>query len=675
MRAPINPFQDTKASFYDIPQIIANWVDIGSNKFIDSVMIPTSSTPIRIFGGKGTGKTHILRFFSFQSQQLRAQKDGKNNILQQIQNDGYVGIYIEANGLEVNRFSGCGYSDDEWHRTFYYFFNLELIERVLKKLNQIFDPKKTLSLEKISEYFYEENKVLSFSTIDELYKYIRKERKNIDSQVSDLSTPGNRNSLEIKPLFKLENGFKDIVKTILDSIEELNGVRVLYIIDEIENFSVEQQKYINSLVRHIGGVHNISLRLAGRLYGKKTDDTLDADQKLLEGAEIKTIYLEDTLKPNFREFAKALYQKRIEVAYGKDIKVDFSKIFQSRTLCDDEQLFDIMKKHTDKERPHIKKLKEALKKYKEYSEEDIKNIILDISYEDNWLLEKINIYLLYKEWNNDLRKSSKLINISCKNYIQGVSPNLHKDAYEKHELDLRYQLYRSYGRNISYAGYSDIVKMSNNNPRIFLSMLDNIFRVCTFNKINLLEATTVSCKLQDKALLESSNWFWNNFTTEIKDAKVLRAFNALCEFFRAYRRSDKPGEKYAVIFSYDENEIDQNVKDLIAMAIDNSLLINLNNRKDRNSGKFLKNLRIHPMMAPKWELPLGGGGTITLSSSLLHELFLNNKNSNLEQCFKEILQLVDIPFQKKNIKAKKAGIEIVEKKMIQKSLFEDSNDN
>lgn len=668
-----NPFQNTKASFFDIPEIINNWVDIGNTKFIDSVMIPKSSIPIRVFGGKGTGKTHILRFFSFQSQILRASNEGLS-ILKQIQKDEYIGIYIEANGLDVGRFSGCGYTDEEWRNTFYYFFNLELIERVLKKLNLIIESNEETKFDfsKVAEYFFDETLIHSFKTIAELYHYIRLERKNIDNQVSDLSTPGNRDRLEIKPLFKIQDGFKDIVKSIIDTIDPINNIKILYIIDEIENFTIDQQKYLNSLVRHIGSVNNISLRLAGRLYGNRTDETLDAGQSLLENSEIKTIYLEDTLAPNFTEFAKALYKKRIEIAYGNDIQVDFSKTLEKRQDCDITQLNYIMDKHKGKKRSNIQKLEEYLSQYKKYDSKEIDAIIKNIKYEDNWLIEKINIYLLYKNWQTDLISESLRIRESCEEYIVHRKSLLHNEALEKHELDMLYQLFRNYGRGISYGGYDDIISMSNNNPRIFLSILDNLYKTCSFNDIDLLTDPLISCKIQDKALLQSSTWFWNNFTTEVKDSKVLRAFIGLCEFFRSYRRADKPVEKYAIIFSYDENDLSTEVKELIDMAIDNSLLIKQGERKDRNTGKFLKSLRIHPMMSPKWELPVSAGGDTTLSKEIIEKLFLNTKDSRLEECFKEKLLSLNVPFRANKPKVpkkfKKTSITIP-------SLFESQDDN
>lgn len=670
----INPFHETKASFFDVPEIIDNWVELGNTKFIDSVMIPSSSIPIRIFGGKGTGKTHILRFFSFQSQVLNAVKN-KITTFEQIKQDNYIGIYIEASGLEVNRFSGCGYTDEEWKATFYYYFNLELIERVLKKLNQIVEPKETkFDFSNAAEYFFDEDKITELSTISEFYKYIRTERKNIDSQIGDLSTPGNRTTLSINPLFKIENLFKEIVTAVINVIDSFEKIKILYIIDEIENFSITQQKYINTLVRHVGGSNNVSLRLAGRLYGNKTSDTLDAGQKLLENAEVKTIYLEDILAPSFKIFAQRLYEKRIEIASNGEEQVDLPKILQRRQECDNEYISKLQNKHKGKERIDIKKLKENLINYKKYKQSEVDLIITNLICEDNWLIEKMNIYLLFQEWNKDLIQESIKIKESSEKYKNNKKPSRHYNAFEKHGLDMKYQLFRNYGSLISYSGYEEIIKMSHNNPRIFLSILDNLYSTCSFNGIDFFTSETIPCGIQEKALVKSSNWFWDNFTTEVKDAKVLKALIGLCEFFRLYRRSDKPVEKNAIIFSYKEGELLE-IQSLINIAIDNSLLIEQGRRKDRSTGEFKRNLRLHPMLSPEWELPVGGGGTVSLTKEILLGLFVNETDINLREYSKEMLELLNVPFKNKQ-KQKEEEEKKRKQEVIQQSfIFEDINND
>ena len=133
-------------------------------------------------------------------------------------------------------------------------------------------------------------------------------------------------------------------------------------------------------------------------------------------------------------------------------------------------------------------------------------IVSNIICEDNWLAEKINIYLLFQDWEKDLVEESVKIKDSYENYINDKIPNIHKNAFEKYGLDMQYQLFRNYGTSLSYSGYDNILKMSNNNPRIFLSILDNLFSTCSFNGMDLLTEKVIPCCIQDKALIKSSNY-------------------------------------------------------------------------------------------------------------------------------------------------------------------------
>ena len=66
----VNPFNITKAVDYSDEEINKYWVDIPEgNGFID-IIKPTSPMPMLILGGKGSGKTHIMRYFSFNLQKL-----------------------------------------------------------------------------------------------------------------------------------------------------------------------------------------------------------------------------------------------------------------------------------------------------------------------------------------------------------------------------------------------------------------------------------------------------------------------------------------------------------------------------------------------------------------------------------------------------------------------------
>ena len=69
-----NPFATIKANDLNDSEINEQWVDIQGAGFLD-LFCPRSGVAQYILGGKGSGKTHLMRYFSYKSQSLRNQKD------------------------------------------------------------------------------------------------------------------------------------------------------------------------------------------------------------------------------------------------------------------------------------------------------------------------------------------------------------------------------------------------------------------------------------------------------------------------------------------------------------------------------------------------------------------------------------------------------------------------
>lgn len=648
-----NPFRNTKASYFDDNEIVEYWVEL-NEELVNTIVEPTSSIPVRILGGKGSGKTHILRFFSFQAQKIRALKK-EITPLKYIQKEKYLGIYMSVNGLLLNRFSGHNLTEEDWQKVFYYYINIEFIERFLKKIIELLEEIETCNKKVISfDSLYTNNQ----HTLKSLFELITKQRKDIDMRVSKISMPFTNTSeimSGINPIFNIENSFLEIIYTILTSFEELQDIKALFIIDEFENASNKQQRFYNNLLRHPDKekLKKITIRIAGRLTIENALDTLDDNEKLLEGSEINTIYLEDFYKTNFTEFTKKLYKKRIPSE--KDLSLE--KSFISSEKCNTKTIDMISEEAKDKEfkRYYLEKFQEYLTS--QYKKNEINLILHNIKNKDIFI-EKMNTFVCYKAWN----KSVNLVEFSTDLYneIQQQDYSKHKQQ-EKFISDMIYQLLREYRKKYYIAGYSDIVKVSNYNPRIFLLILSNIFEQCSWNKIDFY-ADSINCKIQSDSLLEASTWFWNNFTEDVQDNKVLWAVNEICSFFREARQSPKPSEKTMISFSYKTNEVSDEINELVDIAVYHSLLLEdkKHNRKDRNSSELTRQLRIHPMLAPKWELSLSVGGTTKFSTSDMNSLFKNN-NEEWKKLKKIKLDRLHPPFKEPKEKPKKE---------VQPSLFE-----
>src|SRR5208337_4833244 len=99
-----NPFEVTKAADFNDEEIAGYFVDIPGPGGFGTLANPKSPMPMLIMGGKGSGKTHLMRYFSYPLQKLRHARD----IVSGIQSDGYVGVYLRCGGLNAVRFKGKG---------------------------------------------------------------------------------------------------------------------------------------------------------------------------------------------------------------------------------------------------------------------------------------------------------------------------------------------------------------------------------------------------------------------------------------------------------------------------------------------------------------------------------------------------------------------------------------
>ena len=130
--AALNPFDVTKAVDLDDRQIQDYWVDLPGGAGFRELVRPTSPMPMFVLGGKGSGKTHILRYFSFPLQRLRS-----TSPLEAVRTDGFVGIYLRCGGLNASRFAGKGQSADAWSGLFQQYMDLWLAQLFLEVLAEV----------------------------------------------------------------------------------------------------------------------------------------------------------------------------------------------------------------------------------------------------------------------------------------------------------------------------------------------------------------------------------------------------------------------------------------------------------------------------------------------------------------------------------------------------------
>ncbi len=67
-----NPFEVVKSVDFSDEEINEYWVDLAESRDqFTEIIKPLSPTPMILLGGKGSGKTHVVRHYSYNLQRIR----------------------------------------------------------------------------------------------------------------------------------------------------------------------------------------------------------------------------------------------------------------------------------------------------------------------------------------------------------------------------------------------------------------------------------------------------------------------------------------------------------------------------------------------------------------------------------------------------------------------------
>jgi hypothetical protein len=656
----INPFENTKASSLDDKQIDDLWVDLPSGSSFTDLIKPTSPMPTIILGGKGSGKTHILRYHSLKLQRLRF----PGNILEGIQKEGYIGIYLECGGLNASRFSGKGQAEEIWRSVFAYYtdiwFALIFLSGVLEKdddlKNVFYKYEKDICI-RINSLF---NKRLPDEpkTFDELIDFLKAKKDKIDYDVNNCVMSGE--TLKIEILATPGDLILEIPGIIEKTIPELKGTRFVYLIDEYENIKEEQQKYINTLVRERRSPS--SLKIGVRLYGLRTRETYSASEQIKSGAEFEEFALDKYFRgkkrlKNYRDFASKLCVRRLKSSFSifDEIEVpqDAFKILneyfekpESGPFEIEQTRFVLDDKYKNEERPYFVRLKRKLTENFRgceingvSSKSSINEIISNLKMPDYPLIEKFNVFSIYKSWfqKKDLLEASQ--EIKSKGIEFADNPGMESEyssLFKKWKFDLLSQLFRECDKKQKYLGLKTFIELSHGIPRNLLVILKNIYNWSIFNGEEPFKKLKISEDSQLAGVKDASYWF-------LKDAEtpginffqtVEPAIRRLCEFFREFRYADKPVEVSLASFSFELAKISEDARKTIEWAEKTSLLIaQENERKDKNSLRVDKTYALNRMLSPMWDLPVARRSVLPLAPNEVEAIFAPKK----EDEFKEIL--------------------------------------
>jgi hypothetical protein len=268
-----------------------------------------SNRPCVLQGGRGTGKTTVLRGLSYQGQYALC-----NNLIEKFDKNNFIGIYHRVNTNHVRAFAGGGLDDIEWQKIFGHYFNLIMCREILffikwhreiTKNDEVFSQRFcTLIAKSIHIYTPCESLEILLQVVEEAMYEFQSQINNISVESKlQLSMPGD-------PI--------RLITECATSLSQFKNKTFYILIDEYENFTNYQQQSLNSLLKHNTELY--TFKIGVRELGWRVKNTLNQNESLLDPADYVLINIEQKFTEGdyFNEFAKEVCQQRIKELFHDD---------------------------------------------------------------------------------------------------------------------------------------------------------------------------------------------------------------------------------------------------------------------------------------------------------------------------------------------------------------------
>lgn len=665
--AAANPFNITKANDLDDIQIESLWVDVSDDEADTALLAaarPASPMPMFILGGKGSGKTHLLRYCSYPVQKMRYSREGLTPV-EGIVRDSYIGLYVRCSGLNSGRFAGKRQSDEVWREVFSYYIELWLATQALGVVSELLglggDEVEHRLAASIRDLFNRPPPA-EVTSIATLLDYVRGLQRELDYLVDNATFTGELPAEILATRGRLIFG---IPKALAAVMPRLRSVSFVYQLDEFENLTFEQQRHMNTLVREREAP--ATFKIGGRQFGVKTQETFSGGEVNLRDSEYEELRLDQQFRSNTKTYAalaRRLAARRLAQAVSTDATgevEDFVELGNWFELPDLEWRSDYLRgispETLSRERAHFIKLHDRLDDAIRddlapgvRSGKGIREICDILAVPDYPILEKVNLLYFYQDWSRrrQLPEAAEAIARRCNAFLvapEQSSPYRHKLGHYKADL-IAQMIRENRGRQI-YAGIDSFVRMSEGLPRAFITLLKQTYDWSLLQREQPFLHGRISLEAQRRGAISGADWFYNSMTKAGEDGpKILSAVDRLAQLFRVHRFADKPIESSLIGFSVKESDLCEEARHILSVARSRSFLVNIfGGQRDRNSSDPTTKLQLNRMLSPRWDLPTSRRGIVPLSPNAAEAILCPDRNEAFDVLIREWTAKLNAPFR------------------------------
>ena len=568
-----NPFDDFNASLINTDKIVEFWCDPVVKNQKELLSLPVffeHKMPFIIQGSRGSGKTMIFKYYSYEAQKVVAKSKGK--ILDHLSNCGGIGFYFRCDPPFINSLkSVCINSSlEEWDEVFSYYMQMTLS---LNILNMIFDLEEEEEIDAsivncaLVKYISNQFGLVSIIDVNSLYNVISGEIKKIQDY-KNLSVFMDEKQPFVKK-FSPCSLADELIAFLKDNISPFHNLNFVLMVDEYEALPDELQRSFNTMLKYAND--KISIRLGRRTEKNITTATINETEYLRINNDYLLIDLDEKIGINdSKKYFYEVAQKRLNLVF-ENHPIDAKKLFG-----DSEDLLGECINIAGDKKDHIIKI---LKTDSRINNTQIEQIVSIISYPTNPIMEMLNALWVIRDKSIDKIESAKYAKNSMLEYIEKKPTQAAKKYYLDYENKYRYSLTvllcSIYKKNKLYYGFNTISHLSNGNTRVFINLCREIISDALFYETdNFFEKLCISPSVQSRAIHKFSAKEFDDICSIIRYGDNVRKLVLnLGNMFSEFHKDRKVRYPETNQFVLDQLELDVQSAETLNMALRWSLII------------------------------------------------------------------------------------------------------
>lgn len=404
----------------------------------------TDSRPCLLIGGRGTGKTTVLRSMSYEGRFALGSHQVAN-----IPSWEYYGFYYRTDTNRVTAFKGPEISEQRWAKIFAHYVNLVLCDLVLRFLEwyQLLLPQSAMLAAEECSRIAKTLHLGECDTVGALAAAVADAQLKFEAYINNIADAGAEFHLSMQgaPIDLL---LADVLK-----LKQFQGKHFFFLLDEYENFEDYQQKVVNTLIKHASQFY--TFKIGVKELGWRCRTTLNENEQLNSPADYVRIRIQDKLEDGrFGDFAlKVCSDRTARLKIDSGAVLDLPRLLPTLSVDAEAEILD---------GPNG-----AAHQVVNTARDDIPNSDRD-QYDRLQLLEKYFLVFWARAQNSTVAGEWHQLKTDEQKW---------RERYDNYKHALLYTLRRGKaGIRKYYAGWETFVQVSGSNIRYILELVEQVLR-------------------------------------------------------------------------------------------------------------------------------------------------------------------------------------------------------